>query len=290
VPAAKSLFRFAGAVNYAGGGGISNVQKLIVNADDFGLTSGINQAIVECFQAGALSSTTLMVASPAAEEAAGLAAANPGLGVGIHLNLTNGRPAMPPERVPSLVGRDGRFPGMTGALLRLTSFRARTSDLAAEIGAQIEMARALGIEPTHIDSHHHLHAHPRLRLVMQRVCRKHGIAKARGYRMIWRSPKAAVIALAAGLPLPGPTLITPGRFGGIEAMGGKDMAAALAHELAIPGEALEFMCHPGHADEELRQTTSYNDERGLELEGLLSPRFTAAIRDAGARLISFREL
>ncbi|MBE3068436.1 MAG: hypothetical protein IMZ73_13585 [Chloroflexi bacterium] len=108
--------------------------------------------------------------------------------------------------------------------------------------------------------------------------------------MAARSPKAAVIRLAALIPVGGEALQTPDRFSGIEAMGGKDMAAALAAELASTRGVLEFMCHPGHADAELFSASSYNDLRQVELKTLVSGEFLAAIQAAGAETISFREL
>jgi predicted glycoside hydrolase/deacetylase ChbG (UPF0249 family) len=182
------------------------------------------------------------------------------------------------------------LPGKTKMLLRLTAGLARTSELQAEIAAQIEKCRELGVEPTHVDSHHHLHAHPRLRAILTWVCRRNGIKKARGYRMAARSPKAAFVKLAAMVPVGGEPLITPGRFSGIEVMGSKNMAAALREELAGTSGDLEFMCHPGYADEELFQTSTYNQLRQVELEALTSAEFLAAVRESGAELISFRDL
>lgn len=266
------------------------MKKLIINADDFGLTSGVNRAIIEAHQAGVLTSATLMVSGRAAGEAAGLSLENPGLGVGLHVNLTSGAPVLPPEKVPSLVGRDGCFPGVEKALLRLSAGLARGREIEAEIAAQIERCRGLGIEPSHVDSHHHLHAHPRLRRILVRVCWRSGINKARGYRMGIRSPKALAIRMAAALPVYGKELKTPERFSGIEVMGKIDMAAALRRELAATDGALEFMTHPGYADRELALTTSYNDLRQVELKVLTSGEFLRVAQEARAELISFRDL
>lgn len=266
------------------------MKRLIVNADDFGLTSGVNRAIIEAHQAGSLTSATLMVSGRAASEAAGLSRENPDLGVGLHVNLTSGAPVLAPEKVPSLVGSDGRFPGMEKALIRLTIGMAKSQEIEAEVVAQINCCRELGVEPTHVDSHHHLHAHPRLRRVLTRVCQKAGIRKARGYRMGPRSSKAAVIRLAAALPVGARELRTPERFSGIEVMGTTNMAAALERELAATEGTLEFMVHPGYADRELALTTSYNHLRQVELKALTSGEFLRVAREAGAELISFRDL
>ncbi|MBI5870878.1 MAG: ChbG/HpnK family deacetylase [Actinobacteria bacterium] len=266
------------------------MKRLIVNADDFGLTSGVNRAVVECHQRGVVTSATLMVNGGAAVEAALLAADNPQLGVGLHLNLTSGPPLMPPGSVPSLVGSDGDFPGLKTALWRLTSGKAKTHELEDEIAAQIDRLIKLGIRPTHIDSHHHLHAHPRLRSLVRKICPRHGITKMRGFRMAARSPKAMAVTFAARLPSAGASMNTPDRFSGIEVMGNRDMAAALRRGLAGDGDTLEFMCHPGYADEELTKVTSYAAPRQAELLRLLSAAFTAAADEAGVRKISFAAL
>ncbi len=266
------------------------MNRLIVNADDFGLTPGVNKAIVECYQRGVVTSATLMVNGRAAVEAALLAADNPGLGIGLHLNLTSGTPLMPPGNVSSLLDRDGAFPGMRQALWRLTTGRAKTDELEAEIRAQIDRLVGLGIRPTHIDSHHHLHAHPRLRTLIRKICPRHGITKTRGFHMSARSPKAMAVKMAAKLPAAGEALKTPDRFSGIEVMGDRDMAAAVRRELAKPGDTLEFMCHPGYADEQLSGATSYNQPRQAELMRLLSAEFAAVIDAAGVQMASFAAL
>jgi predicted glycoside hydrolase/deacetylase ChbG (UPF0249 family) len=266
------------------------MNRLIVNADDFGLASGVNRAIVECYQRGVVTSATLMVNGGAAVEAALLAADNPGLGIGLHLNLTSGTPLMPADSVPSLVGEDGEFPGLKAALWRLTTGGARAHELEDEVAAQIDRLTKLGIRPTHIDSHHHLHAHPRLRSLIGRICPKHGITRMRGFHMSARSPKALAVALAARLPSSGSGMRTPERFSGIEVMGNRDMAASLKRSLAADGDVLEFMCHPGYADEDLAMVTSYNAPRQAELLSLLSEAFTAAMDEAGVSRISFAAL
>jgi len=262
------------------------LEKLIINADDFGLTRGVNRAVIECYQRGALTSATLMVNGEAAVDAALAAADNTGLGVGLHLNLTSGAPMRPPGEVPSLLGADGRFPGLRQALWRLTIGKARTRELEDEIVAQIDRMVELGVRPTHIDSHHHLHAHPRLRSLLSRVCPRHGIHRMRGYHMPVRSTKSLGVVLAARLPAGAP-LKSPDRFMGIEEMGGGELAAPLRRELARTGGTLELMCHPGYVDEDLARATSYSAPRQLELERLLSPEVAAAIEESGVLTASF---
>jgi len=266
------------------------MKRLIVNADDFGMTRGVNRAIIECFQSGSVTSTTLMVNGESAVEAALAAADNPGLGVGLHLNLTSGPPTLPPDRVPSLVGMDGSFPGVRQAVWRLTSGRARSHELEEEIAAQIGRLQQLGIRPTHIDSHHHLHAHPRLRSAIRKTCPRLGVTRMRGFHMKAGGAKSMAIAMAARLPSSGRPMKAPDRFTGIDTMGGQDPSAPIQRELARRGDVLEFMCHPGYADQDLERATSYNKPREAELRSLLSEGFAAAIQEAGAQRVSFAAL
>ena len=136
----------------------SMLAPVIVNADDFGHSAGVNEAIAAGFAAGAISSTTFMANMPAAAEAADLARAR-GFGqrIGIHLNLTEGEPLSEPiRREPAFCDADGRYrPTLRRAALDLTPSQARAVE--TELRAQIARTRDLGIAPTHFDSHHHVH-------------------------------------------------------------------------------------------------------------------------------------
>lgn len=266
------------------------MNRLIINADDFGLTDGVNRGIIDCHKAGTVTSTTLMVNGEEAAAAAALAADNPGLGVGLHINLTSGPPTLPPERVASLVGRDGCFPGAVKMIARLSTATVDRGELDAEVSAQIEACRALGVEPTHVDSHHHMHAHPVVGASLSRVCPPAGITKERGYALAPHSPKALAIRLSAALAGRAGRLATPDRFAGIEEMGRRDVAELLTRELAAEGDLLEYMCHPGYLDQDLRRVSSYSDLRQVELEAMLSDAVASAIERSGALLVNYRDI
>ena len=265
------------------------MKKLIVNADDFGMTEGVNRGIIDCHQRGVVTSTTLMVNGEAVAGAAALAAENPGLGVGLHINLTAGPPTRPPESVRSLVGRDGCFPGKGNMIFRLTTGAIDRDQLASELTAQIQACRALGVTPTHVDSHHHIHAHPVMASALARICPPLGIQRMRGYRLAPRSLKALGIRAAAMLSVAS-AMRVPDRFAGIEEMGSRDMVAAFERELACEGGTLEFMCHPGYLDERLQRLSTYNDLRQAETEALVSPDLRRVVEKSGVRLIDFRGL
>jgi predicted glycoside hydrolase/deacetylase ChbG (UPF0249 family) len=157
------------------------VNHLIVNADDFGLTAGVNRAILELHRAGVLTSTTLMARAAATEEAIGLARATPSLGVGCHVVLVDGAPTLPAPELPTLVDpRTGRFQPTLGRFLqRLLTGRIRPAEIEAEATAQIARLQSAGVALTHIDTHKHAHMFPQ---VLRPVLRAAGAAGIRAVR------------------------------------------------------------------------------------------------------------
>lgn len=130
-----------------------------MNADDFGLTSGVNRAIVELNRAGVITSTTLMASGDAAEDAIGIARSTPSLGVGCHVVLVDGQPVLTPDRIPTLVdSKTGRFHATLGKFLkRLLTGRISLAEIEAEAAAQIAFLQERGLRLTHIDTHKHVH-------------------------------------------------------------------------------------------------------------------------------------
>lgn len=131
---------------------------LIVNADDFGLNDSATDGIVESHVAGSVTSTTLMANAPGVERAAKHAAIHPALGVGLHFNLTWGRPITAPRDVPALVDQDGAFLSREMLARRLFMGRVPAEQIKVELQAQWEKVLSFGIKPTHVDSHQHVHA------------------------------------------------------------------------------------------------------------------------------------
>ncbi len=133
----------------------------IINADDFGMSAGVNRAIVEAHDRGILTSTSLMVTGAAFNEAVELAKTRPQLAVGLHLVLCCGRSALPSSEIPHLVDRDRNFPSdPTVAGLRYQFSRAARVELKQEITAQLEKFQQTGLKLSHLDGHLHLHCHP----------------------------------------------------------------------------------------------------------------------------------
>jgi chitin disaccharide deacetylase len=252
---------------------MTQVRRLIVNADDFGLTAGVSRGILVAHRDGIVSSTSLIVNRPL--EAALLQELKAtGLGVGLHVNLTLGAPLARPERVPSLVDEEGRF--VRDA--REVAARARVDEVRIEVGNQIDAFRGLmGRFPTHLDSHHHVGRYaPVLDIVLD---------FARALKLPVRSQDDTVRQAARRLKVR-----TPDHFMGESGPGPYWSADRLLEQLrALPAGASEFMTHPGYFDADLAYSR-YGQEREAELAGLTDPRARELIAREGVQLIDFGRL
>jgi chitin disaccharide deacetylase len=287
------------------------MKQLILNADDFGLTRGINEGIIRAHREGILTSATLMANGPAFGDAVEFAKSNPKLGIGCHLVLSGGSAVAPPEKIPSLVGPDGSLPESLAALVvRVTSDRVRADDIETELRAQIEKIRAAGIEPTHVDTHKHTHCHPRVMNVVARVSRSCGISKIRnpveGLHDSWRSTRpdvpGRILDFAASCAVRSIEsqfrsiskkydLRSPDHFLGLVATGRLD-ASTLARLIdAVPEGTTEIMLHPGICDRDLLRTESrLHRQREIEMRSLMSPEASRAVQEHGIQLITYGQL
>lgn len=250
---------------------------LIVNADDLGRTPGINEGIFDAHRRGLVTSATLMVGFPAAEKAAAALPGLPGLGVGLHVALTGGRPTLPAERVPSLVDGDGLLPrkpeGLEGA---------DPDEVLAEVRSQLERFRELtGREPTHLDSHHHSHRLPVVLEALVEVAREN-ILPVRN-----ASPAVGRRLRREGVPT---TDVFVDRFFGDEARLDVLLEIVRSAQSEAGSGSIEVMCHPAQVDEALRADSSYVDERVREIEVLTAPEAREAVEEAGLRLGHFGDL
>lgn len=133
------------------------MRLLIINADDFGLNDACNEGIIETFLAGSVTSTTLMVNGDSAQRASELALENLSLGVGLHFNLTWGKPISDLDKIPALIDENGLFLSRDALAKKLLLGRVPSAQINTEFQAQIERMHELGLSPTHIDSHQHVH-------------------------------------------------------------------------------------------------------------------------------------
>jgi hopanoid biosynthesis associated protein HpnK len=153
---------------------------LIVNADDFGRSKSINQAVIEAHRNGILTTASLMVNEPSAENAAELARQNPKLGVGLHLSLICGAAALDPKEIPGLAVNGGHFsdnPAAAGA--RYFFHRSLQAELEREIFAQFARFRATGLPLDHVNGHLHFHLHPTVLRILLRNSKSWGITTIR---------------------------------------------------------------------------------------------------------------
>ncbi len=283
------------------------MKKLIVNADDFGRSPGINRGILDAHLNGIVTSTTVMInypdAAPGLEQALLKA---PDLGIGLHLNLTSGRPVSAPGSVASLVDENGFFHHISQWPTRFDTFE--TDHIQREIAAQVDrFASLVGHPPDHLDSHHHAtYLHPVALQAMLEIAAGYGIPMRNGYSNAHEEDAALHLSRivpgfdeAFARPLfeqltriiaSGPSPCWPARF----EMGFYDATATLADLLIIvtnlPDDSItEIMCHPGYIDEILG-TSGYLAPREREVEVLTHPATRECVQAEGIHLTSFRDL
>ncbi len=287
------------------------MRYLILNADDFGMTRGVNEGIIRAHREGILTSTTLMANGPAFDDAVERASANPKLGVGCHLVLIGGKCVAPREEVASLVDTDGNLPdSLAKFVAKLSSGMIPGHEIERELRAQVKKIRAAGINPTHLDTHKHTHAHPRVMEALGRIAKELGIKRVRkpveNLHDSWQTMQADGQGISMQLVAAGAVravaprfraiarkygLVFPDHFLGL-AMTGQVSAAALSGMIGtLDDGSTEIMLHPGVCDAELIQSgTRLREQRETELAALLDPGVRSALDERGIRLISYREL
>ena len=287
------------------------MKNLIVNADDLGWTEGVNRGIAEAHQNGIVTSASLLANGGAFREAVELTRTLPGLGIGVHLNLSDGLPVAEREAVPSLVNGKGEFKGgPENLLLKMAARGLALSDVEREWDAQIRRVRDVGITPTHLDGHKHVHMLPGLFEIALGLAKKHAIAairvshessKLRTALSAGKEQRASVV-LRQGAQARGLKLLASGSRGKAERAGiattdyfcGIAQTGALTKEgllrllRELPEGTTELMCHPGYADDKLRVTaTRLQDSRQKEIEILTDPEIRNLVASQGIRLIDY---
>jgi hopanoid biosynthesis associated protein HpnK len=290
------------------------VRRLIVNADDFGFTAGINRAIVEAHTRGIVTASTLMANGRAFEDAVRLAATVPDLSVGCHVVLIDGEPVLGAERLPSLTETHSSAPrfrdGIKSFAARALAGRLDPHQIEAEASAQIRKLQSAGINVSHLDTHKHTHLFPAVLRPLLRA------ARARGVHAI-RNPFGPRKPLKSSTLLTRPSLwtryaevrilrtlaarfrdaakreglVTPDGTLGIVVTGALDEKLFRAIAAAIPEGTWEFVCHPGYNDDDLKSAkTRLRQSRETELRVLTMPEARQLLLDQGIALISYREL
>ncbi|MDR3727138.1 MAG: ChbG/HpnK family deacetylase [Terracidiphilus sp.] len=279
------------------------MSHLIVNADDFGLTAGVNRAVMELHTAGVLTSTTLMARAAATSEAVSMARATPSLGVGCHVVLVDGDPVLPAKEIPSLLDpRTGRFHATLGAFLpRLLTGRIRSAEIQAEAVAQIAQLQSAGVTLSHIDTHKHVHMFPAVLKPVLRAAAGCGICLIRNpFEPAWSlratsgAPwlrRAQVQLLRQLLPAFRKHVARAGLAStdgavGVLATGTLDAAAVRSLLTSLPSGTWELVAHPGYNDAALAHAhTRLLASRETERDALHALKDFPAIE-----LISFADL
>jgi len=280
------------------------VGRLILNADDFGLTAGVNRAVAELHRAGVLTSATLMARAAATEEAIAIARSMPTLGVGCHVVLVDGEPVLSPRRdIPNLADPvSERFrPSLGGFLERLLTGRIRSSEIEAETAAQIALLQSKGVVLTHIDTHKHVHLFPAVLRPVLRAARAAGIRAVRNpFEPAWSrraTPHApwlrrAEVSLLRLLEPAFRRIVAEEGFTttdgalGVLATGSLDAATITSLLQNLPAGNWELVTHPGYNDAELaRAHTRLVASREIERQALSAlQQFPAIERISFAQL------
>ena len=277
------------------------MKQLIVNADDLGLTSGVNRGILRAFQDGIVTSASLLVTGSAFEEAVALARQNPELDVGLHLALVEERAVLGHEVLPTLVDETGRFPRTSGEFFKRAFFgRINWHEVEREIAAQIERFQQTGLRLSHLNSHQHLHMFPpvfqivrRLTSGMENVWIRNPAGpwrKSLDVRMgRWVQQLGLNLTCLSARGLHGPPLpLMPDGMYGFEAGGYLTPRALQQIFRNIPDGLHELICHPGEDDADTRTRYSHWGYRWAEeLETLTAPETRMVLKEQGIVLTSF---
>ncbi len=284
--------------------------RLIINADDFGLTSGVNRAIAELHRAGAVTSATLMATGPAFEDAVAVAHANPTLGVGCHIVLTDGIPVSHPHSIPTLLGADGKTfrPSLVDFIQALLRGTISEDDIEREAVAQVQKLQRAGIDVTHLDTHKHTHLFPAVARPLLHLAQRCSIGAIRHpFEQPWSLAlghgnhiRRLQVKLLGQLKKSferqpqirnGQVLTTDGTIG-IAATGdlyGKTLRQIL-HAIPAAG-TFELCCHPGYNDRDLdRIPTRLRGHRDIERTTLMTEIPAIALHPNAPQLINYGNL
>jgi len=269
------------------------MRRLLIHADDFGLTRSVSTGIVTAIREGVVTGTAAMVCAEGAREViADLAPEIPGR-VGLHLQLTDGVPVSDPATVPSLIAFGGRFPRRRYQLGRLDPGEVRREWLA-----QLAALRALGIEPAYLDSHHHVHKQRGASAVYCQLAAELGVpARAGTPKLVEMLRGLGVVCADAFTDRWYGRELTPAGLVACLLGAAERQCRDASREGQSPGRGgssggvvVELMCHPGEVDEQLALRSSYVDARAQELAALCAPALPALLAEAGFERVQASDL
>lgn len=292
------------------------MRRLIVNADDFGLTPGVNRAIIEAHQHGIVTSATMMAGAEAfddaAEQARALVQHGAGLGVGCHVMLVDGSPLLPADQIPSLASCDSGAPHFRKTLnsfaLAAMTGKLKPSEIEAEAAAQIERVQQAGITVSHVDTHKHTHMFPAVLRPLLRAAKACGVSVVRNpfepthitalgpadwgsRKRRWQMRVLGRFADSFASEVAAQGMLTTSGTLGVLVTGMLNLGTFFQIVSQLPDGTWEFVCHPGYHDADLDQVkTRLRESRLQELELLTSPEVKLALEKRGVQLISYNEL
>jgi len=286
------------------------LRQLIVNADDFGFTPGVNRAIIKAHTEGVVTSSTLMANGRAFAEAVQLAKASPNLSIGCHVVLIDGQPVLDASTLTTITDPGGFRDGLKTFAARALASRMKAPEIEAEAKAQIRKIQAAGIVVSHVDTHKHTHIFPQILHPLLRAARECGVRALRnpfGPRFplrssqllkrpnLWtRLAEVQVLSRFAGQfrrAVAQHGFVTPAGTFGIEVTGTLDETLFQAIAESIPEGRWEFVCHPGYNDADLAAAkTRLRESRELELRVLTMPEAREILARRGVQLISYHDL
>ncbi|MEO8602692.1 MAG: hopanoid biosynthesis-associated protein HpnK [bacterium] len=282
-------------------------RRLIIAADDFGMSAGVNAGILRAHCDGVLTETSLMVNGAAFADAVARARATPSLSVGLHLMLVQGRCAAPPREIPALVDADGYFGNAPiWAGMRYFFTPGVRAQLRREITAQLDKFLATGLPLSHVDGHVTIHMHPVVVDILCDVAAHYGVRAVRlprdplGPALAWdrrhasrKLFEAAAFGSLARWALPRlrrAGLRHPDRMYGMHQTGHLSEAYLLQLIAALPPGVSEVYGHPAEIDDEARRWRPADYASDAELAALCSRRVRAALTAARIELISYRDI
>lgn len=292
------------------------MRRLIVNADDFGLTPGVNRAIVEAHQRGIVTSATMMAGAgafdDAAEQARAAAQHVPHLGVGCHVMLVDGAALLPAVLIPSLATPHGSVPQFRTTLNNFAfaamTGRLKPNDVEAEAVAQIKRVQQAGIAVSHVDTHKHTHMFPAILRPLLRAAKACGVSAVRNpfeppyitalgpagwglQKRRWQMRILNTYASGFRAEVAAQGMHTTDGTLGVLVTGTLNLDLFLQIISHIPDGTWEFVCHPGYNDGDLdRVKTRLRKSREQELEVLSSAEAKRALEERRVQLISYHEL
>jgi hopanoid biosynthesis associated protein HpnK len=280
-------------------------KRIIINADDFGLSNGVNKAVAQAHTDGVLTSATIMTNMPAADDAVQIAKKTPTLGIGVHLNLTEGSPLSKEANVQPLLNGSGKFACSPTklAFFSLAGTKHRNA-IRTELTAQIQSVFDKGLKPTHLDSHKHIHSFPGIFRIVCELARLFEISAVRWpfepkelSRMPWPLPgqggrkRAGLIRTMAKINhAQNPALLKTDALLGVAHTGRIDVNFFRAVALYNSAPTAEVMTHPGFADGLDAGKTRLVQQRKVELDALCSEKTKQYFKDAGIRLVHYGQL